>query len=302
MKKVFKWIGIVLGSLVGLILVLAAVFYFMGNSRLNKTYTFPADNIFVPTNAESIARGEHLVSMLCTDCHGADLSGVIGWFPKGPFGSMDAPNLTSGNGGVGQEYTTDEEYILAIRHGVDPDGKPIYMPAVVGFQYMSNEDLGAIIAYLKTIPPVDRITNERHFTALTSVLIGAGMFGQLPVEAVGHDSNPTAPAAGVTVEYGQYLSAIGDCKSCHGEQLAGGPHPDPSVKALVPNLTPGGELGAWTEQEFSTTMRTGITPGGHEMNPDTMPWKDIGQGTDDELKAIWMYLQSLPKLAQNTNK
>lgn len=300
MKKVFKWIGIVLGSLVGLIIILLAAFYFMGNSRLNKTYTFPADNIVIPTDADGLVRGEHLTNMLCAGCHAEDLGGIIGWFPEGPLGSMDAANLTSGNGGVGQKYKTDEEYVLAIRHGVDSEGKPVFMPAVVGFQYMSDEDLGAIIAYLKTVPPVDRQTNGSNFSALGEILIGAGLFGNLPVEEASHATNVNAPAAGVTVEYGQYLATIGDCKSCHGQQLAGGPFPDPSVTILVPNLTPGGELGTWTEQDFIIAMRSGIPPNGPMMNPQYMPWKEIGLGTDDELKALWMFLQSLPKLEQKT--
>ncbi len=300
MKKVFKWIGIVLGVLVGLILVLGAVFYFIGNARLNKTYDFPPDNIVIPTDGESLARGEHLTKMLCAGCHGVDLSGVTNWFPPGPFGSMDSANLTSGEGGVGQEYTSDEEYVLAIRHGVEPEGKPIYMPAVVAFSSMSDEDLGAIIAYLKTVPPVDHQTNGQNFSALGKILIGAGLFGKLPVEEVSHTAQVTAPAAGVTVEYGQYFVTIGDCSSCHGKQLAGGPFPDPSVTILAPNLTPGGELIAWSEQDFITAMRTGVTLSGHEMNPEYMPWKEIGLATDDELKAIFMYLQSLPKLATQT--
>ena len=300
MKKVFKWIGIVFGALVGLILVLAAVFFFMGNSRLNKTYTFPSDNIAIPADAENLARGEHLTTMICTGCHGADLSGVANWFPPGPFGSMDSANLTSGNGGIGKEFTMDDDYVNAIRHGVDPEGKPIYMPAVVAFASMSDEDLGAIIAYLKTVPPVDHPTNGQNFSALGKILIGAGLFGKLPVEEVSHVSHVTAPAAGVTVEYGQYLVTIGDCKSCHGQQLAGGPFPDPSVKILAPNLTPGGNLASWSEQDFITAMRTGIEPDGEELEAKYMPWKEIGLASDDELKAMFLYLQSLPKLEQNT--
>lgn len=294
MKKIFKWIGIALGSLVGLILVLVAVFYVLGNSRLNKTYNFPPDNIAVPTDAESLARGEHLATMICTGCHSTDLGGVANWFPPGPFGSMDSPNLTSGKGGIAEEFKTDEDYVRAIRHGVDPEGKPIFMPATVAFASMSDEDLGAILAYLKTVPPVDRENNGRNFSALAKIMLGAGMFGNLPVEAVNHAAHVTAPAAGVTVEYGQYLVEVMDCKSCHGQQLAGGPHPDPSVKVLVPNLTRG-KMAAWSEQDFITAMRTGVTLSGHEMNPKYMPWKEIGLASDDELKAIFMYLQSPPK-------
>jgi len=61
------------------------------------------------------------------------------------------------------------------------------------------------------------------------------------------------------------------------------------------NLTPGGEVGFWSEGQFIATMRTGVTPGGHRLI-EFMPWKYFGEMTDDELKAVWLYLQSLPAL------
>lgn len=292
MKKLFKWVGIILGLLVGLLLVAAVVLYFLGNSRLTKTYTFPPDNITVASDAETIAQGKHQVNMLCTGCHSGDLGGVIGWFSVGPIGTADSANLTAGKGGIGKEYQTDEDYVKAIRHGVDPQGKPIYMPSVVGFQHLSDQDLGAIIAYLKTVPPVDRQTNGSHFGFLGKLMIGAGMFGKLPVEAVSHAAHVSAPAPGVTLEYGQYLVEIGDCAACHGEKLAGGI--DPATNQPTPNLTSGGPLGGWSEQDFIHAMRTGVVPGGQTLNPELMPWREIGQGSDDELKAIWLFLHSLP--------
>ena len=68
-------------------------------------------------------------------------------------------------------------------------------------------------------------------------------------------------------------------------------------EGLVPNLTPGSEVAFWSEEEFIATLRTGITPGGHQLN-DFMPWKYFWQMTDDELRAVWLYLQSLPALEQ----
>ena len=66
---------------------------------------------------------------------------------------------------------------------------------------------------------------------------------------------------------------------------------------LTPNLTPGGELGFWSEEDFIATLRTGVTPGGKQLRSE-MPWKYFGQMTDEELKAVWMYLRSLPALPQ----
>lgn len=299
MKKIFKWLGIVLGSLIGLLLVAGVVLYFMGDARLNKKYDFPPSNIVLPTDAASIEYGQHRAETLCQGCHGADLSGVDNWFSAPPIGTIDSVNLTSGKGGIGNEFTT-EDYVRAIRHGIDREGKPIFMTAVPSTAHLSDEDFGAIIAYLKTIPPVDHQTKERYFTPLTRVLLAAGMLGQLPAESVSHDLHVTAPESGVTVDYGKYLVDTNDCRLCHGPELNGGPFPDPTITKISPNLTPGGEVGFWTEQEFINTVRTGKTPGGHELNADLMPWEVYRLFYDDELKAIYIYLQSLPKLKQYT--
>jgi len=299
MKKVFKWIGIILGSLIGLLLVVVVVLYFMGNARLNKTYTFASSNITIPTDAESIAYGKHRAETLCQGCHGSDLSGLENWFDAPPIGRIDSANLTSGEGGLGADFTT-EDYVRAIRHGIDRAGKPIFMVAVPSTSHLSDDDLASIIAYLKTIPPVDHTVKERHFTLLAYVMMAAGVLGDLPAEVVSHDIHVTAPVRGASVEYGEYLVNTNDCRVCHGPQLNGGTSPDPTTTWISPNLTPGGELGFWAEEDFINTLRTGITPGGHQLN-ENMPWQEYAKFYDDELKAIWLYLRSLPKLSQYTD-
>lgn len=300
MKKIFKWIGIVLGLLVGLMIVAAAVLYFMGNARLNRTYDFPPSDIVLPTDEASLEFGRHRAESLCQGCHGEDLSGVNNWFDGGPLGTIDSANLTAGDGGVGKEYTSDEDYLRAIRHGVDPEGKPLFMPAVVSTSNLSDEDLGAIIAYVKTVPPVDHKTNGKNFTALAKILYVLGVLPQMPVETVSHETQVTAPEAGVSAEYGKYMVDTNDCRLCHGKELNGGPFPDPTKKKISPNLTLGGEVAFWTEEQFINTIRTGETPSGHQLDPEFMPWKDYRLLYDDELKAIFIYLQSLPKLPQYT--
>ncbi|MBC7878724.1 MAG: cytochrome c [Anaerolineales bacterium] len=299
MKKIFKWIGIVLGSLIGIVLVLGVVLFLLGNARLNKVYDFPSSNIVVPTDAASIEYGKHRAETLCQGCHGDDLSGIVNWFSAGPLGTIDSANLTAGEGGIGSEYDT-EDYVRAIRHGINAEGKPIFMTAVTATAHLSNEDLGAIIAYLKTIPPVDNTTNGQNFTPLARVLLAAGALGKLPVEEVSHETNVVAPEPGATVEYGEYIVNINDCRVCHGKDLNGGPFPDPTITKISPNLTRGSELAFWTEEQFINTMRTGVTPSGHELDAEFMPWKDYALFYDDELKAIWMYLETLPKLEQYT--
>ena len=299
MKKVFKWIGIVLGSLIGLMLVVGVVLFLIGNARINKAYDFPPSNITIPTDAESIAYGRHRAETLCEGCHGKDLGGIENWFSAGPLGTVDSANLTSGEGGFGKEITSDEDYVKAIRHGVDPEGKPIFMPAVVAGSFLSDKDLGAITAYVKSVPPVDRELKGKQFTPLAKILLAVGVFDKLPVETVSHETHVTAPVPAVSVEYGEYLVNTHDCRVCHGPQLNGGPFPDPTISLISPNLTPGGELGFWVEAQFVETIRTGVTPSGHQFN-EHMPWEQFKLLTDDELKAIFAYLQSLPRMEQYT--
>jgi mono/diheme cytochrome c family protein len=299
MKKVLKWSGIVVGSLVGILLVAGTAMYFVGESRLNKTYEFAPSNLTIPTDEESIERGKHRVEALCAGCHGADLSGITDWFNAPPIGVIDSANLTTGEGGFGRD-ATDEDYVRAIRHGVDAEGKPIFMPAVVSTAYLSDQDLGAIIAYLKALPPVDHVTREKRFTPLGKIMFAAGVLPELPAETVSHEIHVDAPPAAATVEYGEYLVNTHDCRLCHGQELNGGPFPDPTITKISPNITPGGELAFWTDEQFINTIRTGTTPGGHPLDPNFMPWDFYRNFYDDELKAIWMYLQTLPKLPQYT--
>jgi len=297
MKKVLKWIGIVLGSLIGLLLVVALVLFLIGSAQMNKVYDFPPSNLTIPTDSDSIAYGKHIADTLCEGCHGNDLSGLEDFFDGGPLGTIQSANLTSGEGGVGQ-YFTDEDYVRAIRHGVGPDGKFIFMPGVYSTSYMSDEDLAAVIAYVKTLPPVDHVTNGHNFKPLAKIMFGiGGILPPLPVEVVSHDVHVTAPPRGVTVEYGSYIMDTHDCRVCHGQTLNGNKFPDPTKNIITPNLTPGGDLQTWTEEDFINTIRTGVTPHGHQLTDD-MPWKDFRNMTDDELKAIWTYLQSIPPMDQ----
>ena len=149
--------------------------------------------------------------------------------------------------------------------------------------------------YLKTLPPVDNEMPPLDLGPLGRVMLALGEapFNGPDVLVIDHDSpRPVAPQPGITKEYGQYLTHV--CTQCHGENFNGQAM---EREGLVPNLTPGGEVAFWSEEEFMATLRTGVTPGGHQLN-DYMPWKYVGQMTDDELRAVWLYLQSLPALEQ----
>jgi mono/diheme cytochrome c family protein len=262
---------------------------------LNKKYDTQVGNLAIPTDAASIARGEHWVKAECIGCHGDDLSG--GAFFDAPFAQIDAKNLTSGKGGIGAEFS-DEDWVRALRHGVGPDGLSVLIMPASDFRYFSDEDLGSIIAYVKSVPPVDKETNEPNFNLLGKAMVGAGIFGKGIIVANDIQENPASlsyPPAGVTPEYGDYIINASGCRVCHGEKLSGGKSPDPSA-INAPNLTPGGELIAWEEADFIKAIRTGVTKSGHQLNPKEMPWEHFKNFSDDELKAMWAYLHSLSKL------
>jgi mono/diheme cytochrome c family protein len=287
----------VLGSIIGLAGVAGIAFFLIGNASLNKTHDFAPSNLAIPTDEASIERGKHFVETLCQGCHGEDLGGGV-LVDDPMLGYLGAPNITTGAGGIGQEFTTDEDYVRAIRHGVAPDGKPIYMPAVISTSQLSDDDLGAIIAYLKTVPPVNKAAGGVLLKPMGKILLGAGAFGKIPVVTVSHEIHISAIEPGVSVAYGEYLINTHDCRVCHGQELAGGKHPDPTIDVITPNLTPGGEVGFWSEDDFLNTIRTGVTPSGHELDNNRMAWQTFSKLTDDELKAIYMYLHLLPKLPQ----
>ena len=211
--------------------------------------------------------------------------------------TMAFPNLTPGAGGVGAT-NTDEDWVRAIRHGVGHDGRGLSLMPSTTWYYLSDEDLGALIAYLKSLPPIDNEMPSTDLGPLGRVMLA---LGKLPPEiipnvtVIDHSGpRPIVPKPGVTVEYGKYLART--CALCHGANF-NGQMITTDAEYLAPNLTPGGELHYWSEEDFMNTLRTGVTPGGKHLK-SAMPWKYLGQMTDDELKAVWLYLQSLPALPQ----
>jgi Cytochrome c553 len=299
-RKFLKWMGIVMASLIGLLVVAFVVLYVIGTVRWNKLhgkYEVPVETISIPTDQASIARGEHIATIrMCRSCHTETLSGQSDSVPA--LITLSIPNLTAGAGGVGNTNTT-EDWVRAIRHGVGHDGRGlVLMPSGV-FYHLSDEDLGSLIAYLKSLPAVDNELPKSDLGPLGRVML---TLGQLPPEivpnviSIDHEApRPAAPEPGVTVEYGKYLATT--CALCHGSNFNGQMISEGGPEYLAPNLTPGGEMHAWSEEDFMRTLKTGVTPSGHQLK-DVMPWKYFGQMTDDELKAVWMYLQSLPALPQ----
>ena len=142
-----------------------------------------------------------------------DLAGRV--FLDNPvIGRIATTNLTSGKGGVGNELS-DADWVRAIRHGVRPDGKPLLIMPAGEFYYLSDADLGAVIAYLKSLPPVDNELPANKIGPLFRVAMTFMDVVVLPAEVIDHTApRPISPEVGVTVEYGKYLAIT--CTSCHG--------------------------------------------------------------------------------------
>lgn len=298
MRKVFKWIGIGLGVLVGLIVIAAGALYASAGLRLTRHYDLQPEAVAIPTDAASVQRGQHWTQIVCVDCHAPDLSGKS--FLSDPaFGTVNAANLTSGQGGAGAVFQ-DADWVRAIRHGVDNKGRGLVAMPATAFYHMSDADLGSLVAYLKTVPPVDKEWATPAFTPMAHILIAAGVFGPvIPAETIPHSApRPAAPPVGMTAAYGGYLVDVLDCQTCHGPRLSGGKDPAPGGP-ITPNLTPGGELGFWKQADFIKALRTGVAPSGRTLS-QSMPWKTFSHMTENELGAIWLYLSSLPKLESTT--
>lgn len=292
MKKLIKIIVGTFGLIIAGILVIVVI----GQSRLYKSFDVPIAAINIPSDEASIARGEHLVTAIahCGYCHGPDLGGTIFADKPGTEGVIVAPNLTSGEGGIGNEYSSDD-WVAAIRHGINLEGRSVMIMPSLFFAHLSDTDLGAMIAYLQSIEPVDNVLPETKPGPMIFALIGAGPFLEgLSAYQVDHEAAfPSAIPEGATSEYGAYLVEIGQCRACHGTQLAGG-----QVSRSAPfghNLTPGGELAGWTLEDFTKVLRTGIHPTGREIDP-YMPWEFFRNMSDLEIEALWIYLQSLEAL------
>lgn len=295
MKKVVKWIAIVLAGLIGLVVVAVIGMYVISGGRINKSYNVQPAAVTVPTDAGAIAEGKRLFTTRgCADCHGADAAGTI--MEDDPaLGRLVASNLTAGQGGVGGSYT-DADWVRAIRHGIGPDGKSLFVMPSNEFYTIDDNDLGALIAYIKSAPAVDNVLPESTAGPIARALIVTGAFPLLPAEIIDHDAPRPAPVAKTaSVEFGAYLAQT--CVGCHGAGLSGGPMPGvPAEPPFPANLTPDPAtgLGQWQEVDFVRAMREGKRPDGSIIDPKAMPWPALGQMTDVEMSALWLYLHSLP--------
>lgn len=185
---------------------------------------------------------------------------------------------------------TDTEWERAIRHGVRRDGTGlIVMPSEV-FHAIADDEMAAMIAYLKQLPPVDREVPRAQLRIIGRMLMGTG---HLQTTAALTSRTPHVATVDTTpgLGYGRYVVAKSGCAGCHGTSFAGGKSPDPNSPPAS-NLTPTG-IGAYTEADFIHTLRTGVRPNGVALK-EAMPWKYYGRMSDEALRSIYLFLKALP--------
>jgi mono/diheme cytochrome c family protein len=275
------------------ILALSTIWVFSTNA-LNKHYEVNDAVPSIPRDSASIERGRHIARAitLCVNCHGSDLGGeVLG--DDMPFARLVAPNLTSGRGGLAANRTP-EDMVRAVRHGVSVSGRALAIMPSRAYWHLGDEDVGALIAWVRSVPPVDREHPTTDFGLVGRALLVAGKLDPMfEAKSISHTSRrDPPPAADTTVAYGKYLANAGACTLCHGPALSGGVQPgSPPGSKPAANLTPQG-IGTWTEQDFMRALREGVRPAGTAIDSTQMPLRR--EMTDLEIRAIFMFLRTLP--------
>ncbi|HYS56348.1 MAG TPA: c-type cytochrome [Thermoanaerobaculia bacterium] len=261
-------------------------------------------------SAATVARGEYIVRnvAVCGGCHAADpMHDVDGPLSGGKefhdwrIGTTRASNLTP-DPETGLGTWSDAEIVRAIRNGQRKDGgllAPV-MP-YEWFHEMSDDDALAVARYLKSLSPVRHAVTQSPSIAFK---LGKLLFLR-PKAAI----SVATPSRGTTA-YGGYLAQhAGLCADCHTPRtglrsepdksrlFAGMANPPKDLPKKPTNLTPEPEtgIGRWSETDFLQTIRTGKLRNGDELNP-FMPWRQIRRMSDDDLRAIYVYLRSLPPI------
>jgi len=321
LRRILKGLGILVGVLV--VLVIGLVVYVQ--LTWDRPVSRAVPQMVAPMDAETVARGEYLYkyTLICWMCHGSQGSHSpeepqaggrefdateIGGLPGG-FGFFYGSNVTPDpETGIGA--WSDGELVRAIREGLDREGHLIF-PVMEAEMYrgLSDEDTLALVAYMRSLPPVGNEVPASRLSFAARALTALGVIKpQPPITAP-----VVAPPRGATAEYGKYLAwHASGCAGCHTprspntgqydmtQPFAGGlfPLPEEGFSTTGSNLTPdvATGIGDWTEEEYMTAMRIGVRPDGTVMLP-FMPWPLYNRWSEEDLRAVWLYLRSLEPIA-----
>lgn len=321
-KRILKVIGWILGVVA--LLVLAVALYVQ--VRWDAKQERPVPALVAPKDSAAIARGEYIFKYQaqCWGCHAAlgsdaqsapsggqafDLSNV------GPgFGIWYARNITpdveTGIGGW-----TDGEIVQAIREGVNKDRMTLFPVMPTDWYHgLSDEDALAIVAYLRSIPPLKNTVSVRTPSFFAKALF---TFGVLKPKAALMQP-VTAPPPGVTAAYGKYVAENrSGCIDCHtprnlqtgeffldslgaGSSIEFGEAEGTPLVSFARNITPDKEtgIGEWSEEQFLAAVTKGMRPDGSVLSTH-MPYAYYKFLTEQDLKAVFLYLKSLPPIKRS---
>ena len=264
--------------------------YFDIENRRNAIYQVTPESIPITADSTLLAYGSRLMTAKgCRDCHGEDMGGKV-FIDDPALGFLVGRNLTNGSGGLAEYYGVND-WVLALKHGIRKDGKPLLFMPSHEYTLMSTEDMSAIVSYAMSLPRVDRQFPAQSIGIVGKVLTHLGKLPLFPAEMIDHQRSLVKQVkAEVSVDFGKYLSTA--CQGCHRPNMKGG---DPVAPGFPPvaDISSTGHIAKWTEQEFINTLRTGQTPEGKILNPAEMPWNMTAAYTDTELKALYLYLKNI---------
>ncbi len=287
-RTILKWLGLAVGAVVGIMLVgVVAIYVFIG-IELDRTFDIPGTQVDVSYDEATIAEGERLARLRgCNGgCHGETVNGGV--FFEVPDGTaVVAPDL----GRVAREYSIDE-LERVIRHGVRQDGTSVIriMPSDM-FYHLSDDDLGAIIAFLKSQEAGDESLPSRRVGPLGRLMFFyyRNLLGTLlTAEAIEHDAPRLQPTKTDASSHGRYLAST-ICTECHGDDLRGG------ADDFAPSLA---IVAAYSLDDFRRLMRTGEPVGGRELDlMARVALSRFAYFSDSEIDDLHAYLTTLASTA-----
>jgi mono/diheme cytochrome c family protein len=251
----------------------------------------------LPEDSASLDRGRYLyLSRGCIDCHGSNGAGRV-LIDDGKGMKVRGPNISQGAATVAN-YRVDD-WVRIIRHGVKPSGEPALIMPSEDYNRLSNADLAAMIAFLKTLPSAQGGPAIIELPLLVRALYGLGIVKDA-AEKIDHSLPPSPPVpADTSVTNGAYVAAM--CIGCHGPGYSGGKIPGtPPEWPAASNLTPGpgsAMSNYRTAEQFVAMMHSGKRPDGSAVS-QVMPFTALKQMNETDLLALYSFLQTLaPKPA-----
>ena len=224
----------------------------------------------------------------CVECHGADLAGAK-VMDDPAMGTIYGANITP----YSLKNWSDEEVAGAIRYGLHKEGRSLRFMPSFDFENLSKADIASLIAFIRSVPEVQKESHKNTFGPLAKVL---SSLGKMPVMFPAMAIDPTKgfgekPEEGPTLAFGQYLA--NSCVGCHGTEFRGGTIPggDPAWPKAA-NIRLGAD-NSWTEKNFRQMIMTGNSTKTGAPIRAPMPVALLRQMNETEIQALWQFLQSL---------